>query len=47
MKTMEFYFSDLTEDAQKRLVEFLGGENGNYDTFPFAVLEIEDDEEDD
>lgn len=44
-KTFEFYWNDLTEECQQRLLEFLGGENGNYDTFPFATLEIEEDEE--
>ena len=34
----EFYWKDLTEDCQKRLFEFLGGENGNYDVIPFATL---------
>ena len=38
----EFYWNDLTEECQKRLYEFLGGENGNYDAFPFAVLYKED-----
>ena len=45
-KTFEFYWKDLTEECQKRLSEFLGGENGNYDYFPFAILEVEDEEED-
>lgn len=45
MKKFEFYWGDLTEECQKRLYDFLGGENGNYDYFPFAMLEIEDDEE--
>ena len=42
-KTFEFYWQDLTEECQKRLEEFLGEENGNYDVFPFATLEIEED----
>ena len=41
-KEFEFYWQDLTEECQKRLEEFLGGENGNYDVFPFAILEIEE-----
>lgn len=44
-KTMEFYFDDLNEDAQKRFMEFLGDENGNYDVIPFCVMEVEDEEE--
>ncbi len=46
-KTFEFYWDDLTPECQARLFEFLGGENGNYDFFPFATLEIEDEEDDD
>ena len=39
-KTFEFFWDDLTEECQKRLYKFLGGENGNYDVIPFATLEI-------
>lgn len=46
-RSFEFYFGDLTPECQARLIEFLGGENGNYDTFPFATLEIEDEDEND
>jgi len=45
MNTFEIYFGDLTSDAQARLVEFLGGDNGNYDVFPICVFEKEDFEE--
>ena len=41
----EIYFDDLNEECQARLFEFLGGENGNYDIFPLAVItknEMED-----
>lgn len=44
-KTIEFYFDDLNEDAQKRFMEFLGGENGNYDVIPFCVMEDDEPEE--
>lgn len=44
-KTLEIYFQDLNEHAQRRLTEFLGGENGNYDVFPLAVIESEVNEE--
>ena len=44
MRTFEIYFEDLTPDKQQELIEFLGGENGNYDVFPLATLEIEDDD---
>jgi len=46
MKTFEIYWDDLNKDAQRRLWDFLGGENGNYDYFPIAQLDIEDEEED-
>ena len=45
MKKMDIYWQDLNEDCQKRLFEFLGGNNGNYDVYPFVTFEIEDDEE--
>ncbi len=38
----EIYWDDLTEDCQKRLYEFLGGENGNYDVFPIVTIETEE-----
>ena len=40
-KVFEIYWGDLTPKAQKRLWNFLGGENGNYDTFPLVTLEVE------
>lgn len=43
MKIFEIYFQDLTPAKQQELIEFLGGENGNYDVFPIATLEVEDD----
>ena len=47
-KIFEFYWNDLTDECKKRLYKFLGNENGNYDAFPFATLEIviEEDGED-
>ena len=46
-KTFEIYWQDLTEECQKKLYEFLGGENGNYDVIPLAILgeEIDEDKE--
>ena len=41
-KYFEIFWGDLTPEAQKRLYEFLGGENGNYDVFPIATIEQED-----
>lgn len=44
MKTMEFFITDLKPEVQEELIEFLGGENGNYDVFPLFTLEVEEDE---
>lgn len=41
--TIEFYWDDLTEEKQREILDLLG-ENCNWDTFPFCVLDIEDDE---
>lgn len=38
----ELYLSDLTEDARKEVLEFLGdrdGTEGNYDITPLAILQ--------
>lgn len=43
MRTFEIYFQDLTPDKQQELIEFLGGDNGNYDVIPLATLEEDDD----
>ena len=40
--TFEIFWQDLTPECQERLYKFLGGENGNYDVFPIAVLETEE-----
>lgn len=44
MKQIEFYIQDLTPEAQNRFIEFLGGDNGNYDVVPFCTFEQEDEE---
>lgn len=38
MNEFEIFWNDLTEECQKRLYDFLGGENGNYDVFPIATI---------
>ena len=41
---MEIYFDDLTEEAQKRLLECAGvekPEDMNWDVFPITVIEFE------
>ena len=46
MKSFSIYFSDLNEDAQKRLLELLKTtpeeENWDTDVFPIAILDRED-----
>lgn len=45
MKTFEFYWTDLTEECQKRFAEFLGLEeddDGNYTYIPITTFEIEE-----
>ncbi len=41
---MEIFFSDLTEDAQARVLSELGlkdAKDGNFDIAPLFVLEVE------
>lgn len=44
MKAIEIYWQDLTEKAQKDILELLGEkeESHNWDTFPMAIIEVED-----
>lgn len=47
-KTFEIYFSDLTEEAQRNLLDFFKLKNEmemNWDTFPMTILELEVEEE--
>lgn len=44
MEEFCIYLSDLTDETQERLIEFLGN-NGNYDVIPIVVLERRDDDE--
>lgn len=43
MKTIEFYWDDLTEAKKKEILDLLG-ENCNWDVFPFCTLEIEEED---
>lgn len=45
LKTIEFYWNDLTEKKQKELLEIFG-ENGNWDVIPIATMDYEDDSDD-
>ena len=47
MKEIEIYWTDLTEEAQKRIRETLDmdeNENGNWDLIPMTTLMFEDEE---
>ena len=44
IKAIEIYWDDLTESKQNEILEALG-DNGNYDVFPIATIETEQDEE--
>lgn len=41
MKTVEIYWKDITAEKQQEILELLG-DNGNYDVFPIAVIDYED-----
>jgi hypothetical protein len=46
MKTIEIYFSDLTPDKQKEVLEIIGEDNEkemNWDIIPMAVIEVDED----
>ena len=43
MPTIEIYWDDLTKAKQKEILSKLG-DNGNYDVFPIANIEYEQDE---
>lgn len=42
---IEIYWQDLTKEKQQEIIEKMG-DNGNYDVFPIATIEFEDDEND-
>lgn len=44
MKTIEFYWNDLTEKKQKEILDIFG-ENCNWDVIPFATVDYEEEEE--
>ena len=43
-KIIEIYWDDLTESKQREILAALG-DNGNYDVFPIATIEVEQEEE--
>lgn len=42
MKTVEIYWNDLTKEKQQEINRVIGDDH-NYDTFPIATIEFEDD----
>lgn len=40
--SIEIYWDDLTKEKQNEILEALNGENGNYDVFPIATIEFEE-----
>ena len=44
MKTIEFYWNDLTEKKQKEILDIFG-ENCYWDVIPFATVDYEEEEE--
>ena len=45
MKQFEIYIQDLKPEIQEELIEFLGGENGNYDVIPIVTIDQYEDNE--
>ena len=41
--TIEIYWNDLTEEKQQELLNLLG-DNQNWDVFPIAEIEIEEED---
>ena len=41
--TIEIYWNDLTEEKQQELLNLLG-DNRNWDAFPIAEIEIEEED---
>lgn len=43
MLTIEIYWDDLTPEKQQEILDVVG-DNGNWDVFPIATVDIEEDE---
>ena len=43
--SFKIYIDDLKDNVKKELIEYLGGENGNYDVIPLIEVHKEDSEE--
>lgn len=42
MRQVEIYWDDLSDKGKQKIFEALG-DNGNYDVFPLAILDFEED----
>ena len=40
---IEIYWGDLTSEKQEEILAMTGGDNGNWDVFPIATIELEED----
>lgn len=47
MANFEIFIDDLKENVQEKLIEFLGGDNGNYDVMPIITFENYEEEDND
>ena len=47
MAKFEIFIDDLKDDIKEELIEFLGGDNGNFDFIPLAIVENDEEEDDD
>ena len=45
MTSIEIYWQDLSKEKQHELLELFDGDNHNWDVFPLATLDIEDEEQ--
>lgn len=45
MTSIEIYWQDLSKEKQNELLELFDGDNHNWDVFPLATLDIEDEEQ--
>lgn len=45
MTSIEIYWQDLSKEKQNELLELFDGDNHNWDVFPLATLDIENEEQ--
>lgn len=42
MKTIEIYWDDIVPEKQQEILEITNGDNANWDVFPIASIDIEE-----